>query len=889
MGQKRSGGGLTKDVAPVKPSQPELPWGMETTEMQPSSLTSLTDDKLARFVLGHQKKTKFQKEREDREAKKRQADEEAAKIYATFVASFDNEDETKGKTFVRAAAQNNQVSTQHYDDVYRLKAKKTKAFGLDSFFADKRASEITHKVADQMQHQNQVTMMQMPKKRRAIDEFLEEMKERGPAPVLMEGSSMAKGSFDNGNPDTTNLYVGNLAPTITEEVLEAEFGRYGQVYSVKIMWPRSEEERARKRNCGFVSFYERRDADDARINLDNKELEGQPMIVGWGKAVKIQPRECTPGVLLSSAVASATVTPDMSTVKQDSISSPSITIEMPNEEVKRRVDHLAHYVATDGLQFENAVRMREANNGDYDFLFKSQSATALYYRWRVYSFAMGDNEYSWRTTPFRMTDEGPVWIPPDVPTPSHRSSKRELTSRLSGRQKQSRSRSRSRSSKRTRRRSGSSHRSRSSSFSSDGDRDYQRSCRRRSRSRSRCHRGRSWSSDDTSLQTNSCRSRSRSRREYKRRGDSRHERSRQNRHVDDRSEQKVGATDENESLLTGQQIARARDMERGRERNRLSVKHYDEFKDLLGELTLERESVKKTMGFALDNSEAAVDLVNIILESFKSLTSSGVTLIGLLYVTSDILHNSSAAVKNASLFRTTFQDCLPEIMDTLRIVHKNIVGRMSANAMKEKVMNVLSAWESWSLFPPAVLLGLHASFLRKVEEDEYLVSHNLSINGIGEIDLERLRKTCRQSGIMAAGDAKRLIARLQWIKEFTSPATLSEPWQTVATKAPSTQPRHEIATSGGPKALTDDVTVRQNEESKSEDGSNSVDETNFDEDLIDKEPIVDGSSDIDGEPMDEEEIDGEPFDEDETIDGEPLDGDDLDGVPMDEEMDGEPI
>lgn len=54
--------------------------------------------------------------------------------------------------------------------------------------------------------------------------------------------------------------------------VQKEFGRYGDVYSVKIMWPRSEEERARRRNCGFVSFYERRDADDARVNLDNKEV-----------------------------------------------------------------------------------------------------------------------------------------------------------------------------------------------------------------------------------------------------------------------------------------------------------------------------------------------------------------------------------------------------------------------------------------------------------------------------------------------------------------------------------------------------------------------------------------------------------------------------------------
>lgn len=40
-----------------------LPWGMAKKEMQPSSLTSLTDDKLARFVIGQQKKTKFEKVR----------------------------------------------------------------------------------------------------------------------------------------------------------------------------------------------------------------------------------------------------------------------------------------------------------------------------------------------------------------------------------------------------------------------------------------------------------------------------------------------------------------------------------------------------------------------------------------------------------------------------------------------------------------------------------------------------------------------------------------------------------------------------------------------------------------------------------------------------------
>ena len=76
-----------------------------------------------------------------------------------------------------------------------------------------------------------------------------------------------KGSFDNGDPDTTNLYVGNLAPTITEELLNEVFGKFGPINSVKVMWPRTDEEKARKRNCGFVSFKKRRDAEDAKVRV----------------------------------------------------------------------------------------------------------------------------------------------------------------------------------------------------------------------------------------------------------------------------------------------------------------------------------------------------------------------------------------------------------------------------------------------------------------------------------------------------------------------------------------------------------------------------------------------------------------------------------------------
>lgn len=38
----------------------------------------------------------------------------------------------------------------------------------------------------------------------------------------------------------------------------------GDLYSVKIMWPRTAEERARGRNTGFVCFMTRDDAQEVR-------------------------------------------------------------------------------------------------------------------------------------------------------------------------------------------------------------------------------------------------------------------------------------------------------------------------------------------------------------------------------------------------------------------------------------------------------------------------------------------------------------------------------------------------------------------------------------------------------------------------------------------------
>lgn len=65
------------------------------------------------------------------------------------------------------------------------------------------------------------------------------------------------------------------------------FGKYGPLASIKIMWPRSDEEKARARNCGFVAFMNRKDGERALRFLNGKDVMGYEMKLGWGKGVPI--------------------------------------------------------------------------------------------------------------------------------------------------------------------------------------------------------------------------------------------------------------------------------------------------------------------------------------------------------------------------------------------------------------------------------------------------------------------------------------------------------------------------------------------------------------------------------------------------------------------------
>lgn len=93
---------------------------------------------------------------------------------------------------------------------------------------------------------------------RQIDGFLAEIK-----------SKQSLGSVPEEDVDaSTNVFLSGLAPSINESVLQEVFSKYGRVESVKVLWPRTEEERPRHVNNGFVNYFTRSDASKAIVSLN---------------------------------------------------------------------------------------------------------------------------------------------------------------------------------------------------------------------------------------------------------------------------------------------------------------------------------------------------------------------------------------------------------------------------------------------------------------------------------------------------------------------------------------------------------------------------------------------------------------------------------------------
>lgn len=261
-----------------------------------------------------------------------------------------------------------------------------------------------------------------------------------PEPIYRE-TQEPQGSFDTGDPNTTNLYLGNLNPKITEQQLMEIFGKYGPLASVKIMWPRSEEEKSRGRNCGFVAFMARKDAERALRRLSGKDVMGYEMKLGWGKAVPIMmhPIYIPPNLqeyakppiksglpFNAQPLGDVTNTADLDLKaylsdeekrKQidDVLAKTVIKVVIPTERALLMLIHrMIEFVIREGPLFEALIMAREFNNPMFRFLYENESAEHIYYRWRLFSLLQGDTPTEWSEKEFRMFKGSSIWKPPKL-------------------------------------------------------------------------------------------------------------------------------------------------------------------------------------------------------------------------------------------------------------------------------------------------------------------------------------------------------------------------------------------------------------------------------------------------------------------------------------------
>uniref|UniRef100_A0A8C7L8N4 Zgc:163098 n=1 Tax=Oncorhynchus kisutch TaxID=8019 RepID=A0A8C7L8N4_ONCKI len=421
------------------------------------------------------KRTLTKREQEDL---KKKEEEKAAEVFEEFLACFDSNDKSGVKTFVRGGIVN--ATKEEAVEVKKSKLYRpiTKFTSVSQNVSPAHSSEIRRPVSIHVNHllciQNDTLFCPLiclsgpqivkkkteEKKKSNLELFKEELKqiqeereerykrktnEPGGAygdldiPLTRRSSKTTYERLppvfddDPAIPNTTNLYIGCISPKMNEEMLCKEFGKYGPLASVKIMWPRSDEERTRVTNRGFVAFMTRKDAERALAALDGKTVMGFEMKLGWGKAVRIPPQPLyTPiGVLKMSTPPPPSGLPFNAQPRDrfrndftkpwgrskeeldKTLSEAVVKVVIPTERNLLGLIHrMIEFVVREGPMFEAIIMSKEKNNPDLRFLFDNKSQEHVYYRWKLYSILQGEPPSEWRTADFRMFRGGSIWRPP---------------------------------------------------------------------------------------------------------------------------------------------------------------------------------------------------------------------------------------------------------------------------------------------------------------------------------------------------------------------------------------------------------------------------------------------------------------------------------------------
>jgi len=440
---------------------------------------------------------------------------------------------------------------------------------------------------------------------------------------------------------STNLVIKFLAPELDENVILHEFGRFGPIASVKIMWPRDEEQRKRGWNTGFVAFMNVDDASKALREMGGAIFHNHRLSMTWGDPITLPevPIWPHPGGLMANPEETRERAQDGPPSKEKVHGiGPDIIVNLPEDSRSRFViDAMAVFVARDGFEFEQAIMENEKENKDFLFLFDYTSAEHIYYRWRVWSLSNGDSLSDWRVEPFLMYKDSSLWIPPP-----------------------------------------------------------------------------------TSL------------------------------------------------FITHENSGRSELGERP-----LDAGGKDYLFQILGSLTSERRCISNAMIFIIENADSCVEISSSIIELITSKHTTTQKKLDLLHLISDVLYNTSAPIRNASQYRTTIQESLPEIFESLQEVYANASSRMMQETIRKHVLRVLRIWREWHMFHDEFLNSLQCQFIRKhcidpsgnTKIDDVLIDEEYR-SLLEGMDPETLMNECKANAVSVKWTREDQINKLLMVRSY---------------------------------------------------------------------------------------------------------------------------
>ncbi|KAJ8940065.1 hypothetical protein NQ314_010899 [Rhamnusium bicolor] len=328
----------------------------------------------------------------DYEKKRREEQEATAHVFQDFINTFQDSSPAPNKTFVKSGILNSEDNREN-KDVRQL-------YNPKPIIKQSNTNNIKTAIecARILRESNLEKSKKQEKPKSNLDLLKEELKlrhaERGERERLRSVyliinynenlSTPALSYFEGGDPKSTNLFVANLHSKITENHLMLEFGAYGPLASVKIMWPRGDE-KLRNSNCGFVAFMSRKDAERALKNNKHRE----DMRVGWGKSVELPAHP----IYIPNNLLKLYLPPPLSGLPfnaqplnpnykkpinesefNDLLSNCVVKVTIPlNKKILMLVHRMVEFVVREGPMFEAFIMNREMGNPEFNFLFDYQN------------------------------------------------------------------------------------------------------------------------------------------------------------------------------------------------------------------------------------------------------------------------------------------------------------------------------------------------------------------------------------------------------------------------------------------------------------------------------------------------------------------------------------